>query len=189
MVKDTDSSPAAVDPSSLIQRIADLQAQLDAKHRAAPAEDAAPAGGEERLREMQATIDRLKAENQRAAERVTQLKKSEATKMQDAYDTVIKTWVKDCVHEKGDVSAHLKKCLEEAIKDAESSNGVWQLAMCASEKHREHLDKINRLSAELASRAAPQGSYDDEASRKRGAGEEEAESDDVWTQFAKRFRA
>ena len=148
---------------ALIKQIAELQERV--KTQTAPPVD--------ENEEMRRTINELKAQLQG-------FKKNETDNMQKTYENTIVPWFEGCIRDNTEVAEQLVASLQDAIKDARSKDGVWQIAMAASVKHKELIEKVNSLSN--ASHAKHDDAFDDVNNRKRDSSEQE----DVFSSFKRR---
>lgn len=158
----TETASSETKTASLIQQIAALQAEVDKQKK-----------------ENESTIAQLKAEN-------GVLKKSESEKMKTMWDDVVKPWFMDSINGKGEIAEHFQKSIDEAIGDARSRDGVWQIALCASARHKELIDKVNELSQRVANTTA---TFDDERKRTASVAAtdgDDADSNDVFSAFKRR---
>ena len=88
--------------------------------------------------------------------------------MKKVLDTVIAKWLADSVQNE-DVRKNFTEGMERLVKDTRAENGVWTVALEASNLHARKLEEIERLRTECESlKAINQGAFGTEASRKRG---------------------
>lgn len=123
-------------------------------------------------------------------EKIGKLTEGKKQEMQKALDTVIEEWLKASVNDEN-VRAEFKKGMSNLVEQTAEDSGVWQVVCCASNVHRENLQRLEQVRIENENlRKNAVGQFTEENSRKRGR-EETLESNDqpkenmnVWDAFA-----
>ena len=135
------------------------------------------------LSNVQADRERMAKELERLGGELSSLKESKREEMRKVFDTVIQNWLNASVHDE-----NVKKQFTEGmhrIIEKTQDNGVWTVAVEASQLHAKHIQEIEELRAqcEQLKNTAVNSNFKDENSRKRMREPEEPRTNTFWTGF------
>ena len=134
------------------------------------------------VQSLQGDREKLMRELEAARAEMSQLKQGKREDMKKIFDTVIAKWLEDSV--KNEEARKQFAQGMERIVDNTNDNGIWTVAVEASNLHKTQLEEIERLRVENDTlRSAATSGFKDEASRKRGRDEAEARPNDFWAGF------
>lgn len=167
------SSSQQVDLSSILAQVKGLEEEKAKLAQLLESE-------RERLKEAQAKADKMS--------------ESKRIEMQQALDNVIMKWLEDTVKEER-LREEFKEGMTRLVKNTAEDSGVWQVVCQASNVHAQRLQELERMRVENEElRSKRDGSFHEEASRKRGRDEAEqggrkAEDFNIWSEFENEIRS
>jgi hypothetical protein len=182
MTTDSQETKGDNNTQALIKQIADLQERIKNNEKTNTVNnnqvDNKTVDENEKLRQI---IKELNGKLHKYEDTVQMYKKTEKEQMQKTYDNSIAPWFEGCIKNNTEVAEQFVSSLQDAIKDARTKDGVWQIALAASTKHKELIDKVNALTQKAASE---NDDFNDINNRKRA--ENEDQENDVFSNFKRR---
>jgi len=182
MVVENDPQKQEAATGSLIKQIATLQARIQ-EQESTKQNTTTENKDEDENEKLRNTVKYLNEQLKKYDSTISEYKKNDTEKMQTTYDTTIAPWFEGCIRDNTDIAEQFVSSIQDAIKDARTKDGVWQIAMAASVKHKELIEKVNSLNSKIKS---DDGKFDDINNRKRTDAEDDDNSNDVFSSFKRR---
>ena len=138
------------------------------------------------LSNLQTDRERMTKEMEKLNAELSTLKEGKREEMRKVFDNVIQRWLSASVSDEN-VRKQFSDGMERII-DKTQENGIWTVAVEASNLHARQIDELEKLRAECdklrTCGSEASGSFKDESSRKRGRDESQAAGgNDFWAGF------
>lgn len=97
------------------------------------------------LRSLLKELAKMSQEKKQLESVMGDLLKEKTDKMKNVWESSIRNWVADLPTEDLAVKAQFEQGIQKLCETSADKSGVWQVACCASELHRNQVNEIERL--------------------------------------------